>query len=202
MRVDSYQGRARGGVLLWLTTVLCLAGCGGDGSPDALSNDAPEKSQVNTAPVFTSGHSVSVPEHSTVVMRVTARDTENDPITYSIVDGVDASLFDIDAQSGELRFKQPADFDAPEDSNRDNVYMVTVAVSDKVDTVWQLVQVSVTGVGLTVGVKPGYIKTLSLSWAAFNGSTYYKLFVDPDGASEYRQVGMDIPLCQHSCRLH
>ena len=178
--------------MLWLTTVFWLAGCGGGGSPDAPSNDSPEKSQVNTAPVFTSGNSVSVPENSTVVTRVSASDPEGDPVTYSLAGGIDADLFDMDTQSGELRFKQPADFEAPADSNRNNVYAVAVAASDGVKTAWQALDVSVTGVGLTVEVKPGFIKTLSFRWEPFNGAVYYKLFVNPDGESGYAQVGEDI----------
>ena len=196
MRVDYYQGRGRvrshGGVLLWLTAMSWLAGCGGGGSPDSPSNDSPEKSQVNTAPVFTSGHSVSVPESSTVVTRVTAGDSQGDPVTYRLAGGIDADLFDIDTQSGELRFKQPVDFEAPADSNRNNVYVVAVAASDGDKTAWQALDVSVAGLALTVEVKPDFIKTLRFDWTPLKDATYYKLFVNADSESGYTQVGEDI----------
>jgi hypothetical protein len=59
------------------------------------------------------------------------KETSNgDPLTYSISGGTDASAFQIDASSGVLTFGTAPDYEAPGDSNGDNAYLVTVAVSD------------------------------------------------------------------------
>lgn len=57
-----------------------------------------------------------------------ASDADNDALTWS-VSGTDASLFSIDSH-GILRMKAPADFEHPLDANKDNIYQVTVKVSD------------------------------------------------------------------------
>jgi surface protein len=51
-------------------------------------------------------------------------------LTYSITGGADASLFDIDSNSGELTFKSAPDFETPGDSDGDNEYEVTVQADD------------------------------------------------------------------------
>lgn len=191
------------GRVLGTTLLSLLAGCGGDAPSEPSPFPSPETptSTQNTAPIFTSSATVSVLENTTVVAGVTTSDAQSDTITYSVAGGVDAERFDIDAHTGELRFKEPADFDAPLDSNQNNVYVVTIAASDGVTTTWQTLDVTVTGVGLTVEVKPGYIKTLSFRWNAVNGTTYYKLLVNPDGKSGYTQVGADLTATQSNVTL-
>lgn len=161
------------GRVLGTTLLSLLAGCGGDAPSEPSPFPSPETptSTQNTAPIFTSSATVSVLENTTVVASVTTSDAQGDTTTYSVAGGVDAERFDIDAHTGELRFKEPVDFDAPLDSNQNNVYVVTIAASDGVTTTWQTLDVTVTGVGLTVEVKPGYIKTLSFRWNAVNGAT-------------------------------
>jgi polysaccharide lyase-like protein len=51
-------------------------------------------------------------------------------ITYSISGGADAAKFTLDASSGALAFKTAPDFEAPGDANKDNIYEVTVKVTD------------------------------------------------------------------------
>ena len=61
----------------------------------------------------------------------TARDPEDPTIEVSNwrTSGTDGGDFTI-SQGGELSFRNTADYDQPADSNRDNVYLVTVQVSD------------------------------------------------------------------------
>uniref|UniRef100_UPI00322041F9 Ig-like domain-containing protein n=1 Tax=Zoogloea sp. TaxID=49181 RepID=UPI00322041F9 len=82
----------------------------------------------------TSGSTASVAENTTAVMTVTATDADQpaQTLTFSIVGGADASLFVIDGTSGVLRFSVPPDFELPADTNADNVYEVTIRVSDGV----------------------------------------------------------------------
>ena len=73
----------------------------------------------------------SVAENTTAVTTVAAADPDSgQTLTYSIVDGADAPLLQIDSQSGALSFVSAPDFEAPADENSDNVYDVTVRVSD------------------------------------------------------------------------
>ena len=51
-------------------------------------------------------------------------------ITYSIDGGADAAKFNINATSGALTFKVAPDFENPGDSNKDNIYEVSVKATD------------------------------------------------------------------------
>lgn len=95
----------------------------------------PPPPPANTAPAITSsgggdGASINVMENAIGIVAVTATDPEDSPLTYSIASGADADDFVIDAATGMLSFRSPADFENPTDANGDNVYSVTVAASD------------------------------------------------------------------------
>jgi len=76
--------------------------------------------------------SISVLEGTTAVTTVQATDPDLpvQNLTYSISGGADAALFDIDASTGEVTFKSAPDFANPFDADGDNVYDITVRVSD------------------------------------------------------------------------
>lgn len=103
----------------------------------------------NDAPVITSNGSsatatLSVNENSTPVTTVTATDADDGATqTYSIVGGADAARFTIDATSGALSFNAAPNSEAPADSDSDNVYDVTVRVSDGASFDEQAIEVSV-----------------------------------------------------------
>ncbi|MBK6744804.1 MAG: cadherin repeat domain-containing protein [Hydrogenophilales bacterium] len=91
----------------------------------------------NTAPVITSNGggataSVSVAENTSAVTSVTATDTDlpAQTLTYSISGGADQALLSVDASSGVLSFVSAPDYEAPTDTGGNNVYDVTVQVSD------------------------------------------------------------------------
>ena len=88
-----------------------------------------------TKPVITSNGggdtaAVSVVENQTAVTTVTSTDVDGGPPLYAIVGGVDEALFSVAANSGVLTFQAAPNFESPVDSNADNVYEVTVQVSD------------------------------------------------------------------------
>lgn len=85
---------------------------------------------VNNAPVFTTSSKANVAENTTAVTTLVATDADNDTLTYSITGGADAALFSLDANSGALTFINAPDFEAPADSNGDNVYDVEVTAND------------------------------------------------------------------------
>ena len=106
----------------------------------------------NDPPVITSDGggltaSLSIPENTTAVTTVTATDPDaGTSLGYSISGGVDAGKFTIDASGGQLAFLTAPDYEAPTDSGTDNVYDVTVQVSDGSLTDSQAIAVTVTNV--------------------------------------------------------
>ena len=59
---------------------------------------------------------------------LTAVDPEGESIVWSLADGDDNAVFDI--ENGELSFKRAPDFENPTDTGTDNTYVVTVQASD------------------------------------------------------------------------
>ncbi|HZV55613.1 MAG TPA: cadherin-like domain-containing protein [Rhodocyclaceae bacterium] len=108
---------------------------------------------VNDAPVITSNGSgttasVSVAENTTAVTTVTATDIDlpAQTLTYSIAGGADAAQFNINAATGALTFITAPNYEVPTDAGANNVYEVSVQVSDGSLTDSQAIAVSVTNV--------------------------------------------------------
>ncbi|ULA60002.1 MAG: hypothetical protein LZF60_180001, partial [Nitrospira sp.] len=75
--------------------------------------------------------SIRINENSATVTTVTATDGDTrQTLTYSISGGADASKFTIDSNTGALRLAAAPNYEAPTDSGGNNVYDVTVQVSD------------------------------------------------------------------------
>ncbi|HSF11045.1 MAG TPA: DUF4347 domain-containing protein [Nitrospirales bacterium] len=91
-------------------------------------NDAPGITSDGGGPTAAFNRS----ENITAVTTVTAMDVDSPPDTlqYTKIGGADAALFNLDINTGVLRFIVAPDFEAPGDANTDNVYEVTVQVSD------------------------------------------------------------------------
>ncbi len=91
---------------------------------------------ANDAPVITSNGggviaAVTLPENVSDVTTVSAVDEDaGSVITYAIVGGDDAALFRIDSRTGELTLASAFDFEAPIDTDGDNIYRVVVEASD------------------------------------------------------------------------
>jgi hypothetical protein len=101
----------------------------------------------DNAPVFTSPDAVSVAENTTAAVTVTATDADLPPqlVTFSIVGGADQAKFSI-TTGGVLTFISPPNFEAPTDTNGDNLYVIVVQASDGSLTTLQVILVSVTDV--------------------------------------------------------
>ncbi|MBN9672984.1 Ig-like domain-containing protein [Roseibium aggregatum] len=98
---------------------------------------------VNDTPVFTTFGPFDVVENSTAAGSVSATDVDSENLVYAIAGGADADLFEI-AADGSLSFKAAPDYEAPGDSDGDNVYEIEVSVSDGELTDSRQVLVSVT----------------------------------------------------------
>lgn len=102
----------------------------------------------DNAPVLTSNGggataALSLNENLTVAATVAATDADGSPLTYLITGGDDAALFTIDSVTGALRFVTAPDHEAPADADGDNVYLVTVGVSDGVAAASQALTLTV-----------------------------------------------------------
>jgi hypothetical protein len=89
----------------------------------------------NTAPAIASNGggataTVSLAENTAAVTTVTATDPDNDPLTFSIIAGLDSARFQIDATTGALSFVAAPDFETPTDGGANNGYVVQVRASD------------------------------------------------------------------------
>lgn len=128
------------------TTEIASLWNGGAGQPVELVPTITSNGGGNTA-------AVSIPENTTSVTTVTATDPDaGQVLSYSIVAGADAALFTIDTNTGALAFKTAPDFENATDAGTNNVYDLTVQVSDGhggTDT--QAIAVTVTNVaGITL----------------------------------------------------
>ena len=83
----------------------------------------------NDPPVVTSADIAFTAENSTDIF-YQAQATDTDPVVTFSLEGSDAHFFSIDASTGEMRFISPADYEAPQDANGDNIYHVTLVASD------------------------------------------------------------------------
>ncbi|MGE0642509.1 MAG: tandem-95 repeat protein [Nitrospira sp.] len=90
----------------------------------------------NSAPTITSNSGgatagISVAENTTSVTTVTATDANaGQTLSYSISGGADAAKFSINSSTGALSFASAPNYESPTDSGGNNVYDVTVQVSD------------------------------------------------------------------------
>ncbi|MEQ9407094.1 MAG: cadherin domain-containing protein [Fuerstiella sp.] len=83
------------------------------------------------APVFTSSASISVPEMTPNIVTLTATDADlpGQSISFTIVGGDDAALFNING-ADRLQLTAPRNFEVPTDADLDNVYEVDVQADD------------------------------------------------------------------------
>jgi hypothetical protein len=126
---------------------MALVFLGGEATPSQyLSNDAPIISSNSAGATA----AITVSENTTAVTTVRATDNIADTLTYSL-SGTDASKFTINASTGVLAFTTAPNYEAPTDSDANNVYSVRVTATDNRGlTDLQTLSVTVTDVAETV----------------------------------------------------
>lgn len=120
-------------VALAAAGMFALQACGGGGgsSSSPPPPPPPPPPPVNQPPSITSPATVSINEGTTgAVYTLTATDPDGDTLTRSLVAGGDASLFSFNSTTGVLSLNTALDYEAPQDANGDNIYLVTLQVSD------------------------------------------------------------------------
>ena len=78
-----------------------------------------------TPPVITGSQNVNVNENETSVGTYTA----NESVTWSL-SGVDSSKFSVDNNSGAIVFSSAPNYEAPTDSDSNNIYALTLTAAD------------------------------------------------------------------------
>jgi len=137
--------------VLFASSLLVLAGCGGGGRPDtpgAGNNSNSISSSTSVAlsaspPEITSRDSAEVAENTTQLFPITAIDADNDVLAFNITGGVDANDFIINSISGKLSFSRAPNYESPSDSDGNNIYSVEVTASDGARTDSQLIEITV-----------------------------------------------------------
>ena len=89
---------------------------------------------------------VSVSENSLAVTTVVGSDPDGTSTLYAVAGGADAAFFTINQTTGELRFLNGPNFEAPADANGNNVYEVVVSASDGTLVETQALSVTVSNV--------------------------------------------------------
>ncbi|MEQ1519927.1 MAG: cadherin domain-containing protein, partial [Aestuariivirga sp.] len=146
------------------------------------------------APTFASGATASFAENGAGTV-YTAAATDPDAgstLTYSI-SGADAALFNIDSVTGAVTFKSSPNYEAPADAGGNNVYDVTVSVSDGSNITTQAVAISVTD----ANEAPVVTSAATASFAEnATGTVYTAAATDPDAGTTltYSISGSDAAL--------
>ena len=116
--------------VLYTLVLVLLTACNGGGGPEENETNHDSHPTSNSSPIINDPGSLIILEGQKSVVKLTATDADQDPITFSITSGADKGLFTINSNTGDLAFLEPADYENPGDSNRNNQYEVTVSASD------------------------------------------------------------------------
>ncbi|SDM11558.1 M10 family metallopeptidase C-terminal domain-containing protein [Maricaulis salignorans] len=100
---------------------------------------------TDTRPVITSGANFTVPENLTDAITIQVSDSDPEVHTYTL-SGPDAALFRMAGDWGGLLFLAPPDYEAPTDAGGNNVYNITVDVSNGVFSTSQDISITVENV--------------------------------------------------------
>ena len=92
-------------------------------------------------PEFTSATSVAAEEGSTAVFYtavVEDNDSSAEQISFALSGGDDVDFFRLDSASGALAFQAAVDYEAPQDSDANNVYQLDITATDELGNSAQL----------------------------------------------------------------
>ena len=130
------ETNGNGGTASYMVTVTATDPWGAMGTPSGatVQEVTITINDVNEAPVITEG-TTRIAEHAentvitTLLSAYMATDVDQTAAVDWSVSGTDAGDFEI-SSAGALTFKEAPNYEMPADSNRDNVYMVTVVATD------------------------------------------------------------------------
>ena len=172
------------GVLLSaLGGLAAAAGAAGGGGASALSAPvlSPDSQQSNdNPPSFTSPSQGFFSENGTgTAYTATANDPDNNTVSFALVGGADAGLFNINSTTGAVSFKTAPDFENPDDAGRGNTYDIVVRASDGENVTDQNVTITVTD----VDEAPAFTSATTAQVEENQAVAYTALAADPEGSS-------------------
>ena len=136
---------------------------------------------INDAPVINALSEFSVNEATQVVTTIAVTDVDKDDLTYAL-SGTDAGLFAI-SSSGALSFISSPDFENPADSDTNNVYDLTVSVSDGTLADEQVLSVTVLNITEVTNQAPAFTSSATFSAAENQTDIGTVTATDADGDS-------------------
>ena len=134
----NYEGDAQYGVTVRVRDSKDSAGNSNTGIDDTISVIISLTDVNETPAISTTQTTISVAENQTSVLDYDATDVDdngetNDSdnvLTWSVESADDGSFFEINSSSGVLTFKNAPNFENRQDAGADNIYNVTVTVTD------------------------------------------------------------------------
>ena len=120
-----------------------LSACGGGGGAPDPEPQILETYTLNDPPKITDPGPLSLLEGTTLVHNFSTLDPQNQTVTLTISGGKDASVFEL-SEDGTLSFNSTPDYEAPRDTDGDNVYNLTIQASDGAESSSLSIQVTVT----------------------------------------------------------
>ena len=165
-----------------------------DGTNATTQDVAITVTNSNEGPAITSAASATVAENATgTVYTATATDPDaGTTLTYSL-SGADAALFDINAQTGAISFKQGPDYENASDAGGDNIYDVKVTASDGTNATTQDVAITVSNSNEGPAITSAASATVAEN---ATGTVYTATATDPDAGTtlSYSLSGADAAL--------
>lgn len=154
---------------------------------------------ANSAPVFTSAKSFTIPENTTAVTQCKATDSDGDALSFALSGGEDSAKFSLAKSTGILAFKTAPDYEKPGDAGSDNTYKVIVSASDGKTSTTQSIAVLVSDAVEAVGIQRSRagLVLARVEWLDLRGNTVAseEQWLDPSAPRPVRntaQAGVQI----------
>lgn len=104
------------------------------------------------APILSGASDINVSENTIVMVDINANDATVTPyqsLVYSLSGGIDKAQLEINSTTGVISYLASIDYENPTDHNKDNIYLVTVTVTDGINIVSKDLQINVINIAET-----------------------------------------------------
>ncbi len=140
-----------------LIVLALLTGCGGDSAstptPTPVPTPTPTPSVPNSPPSFTSAATASVAENTIQVYQATASDPDNNPLAFTISGGPGRGRASPSTEPASCPSSPRPISRRPPTADANNVYAVTLRVSDGTASATLDLQITVTNGGEGISVR-------------------------------------------------